>query len=40
MPSTETIPVGMDFIHRVQNEHPFIVNNEFPIIIASRLTAP
>jgi hypothetical protein len=40
MPSGETVPVGVDFIYRVQNQNPFIVNNEFPIIIASRLTAP
>lgn len=40
MPSGETIPVGVDFIHRVQHQYPFIVSNEHPVLIASRLTQP
>lgn len=40
MPSNTTLPVGVDFVHRVQSEHPFLVNSDFPVIIASRLTSP
>lgn len=40
MPSTGTLVVGVDFVFRVSTQHPFLVNSDFPVIIASRLTAP
>lgn len=40
MPSTDTIPQGVDFIHRVQSEHPFLVATGNAIVIASRLSQP
>lgn len=40
MPSNTTLPVGTDFIYRIQSQFPFLVNSDFPVIIASRLTAP
>lgn len=35
-----SLTVGVDFIHRVQTQNPFLVNSDFPVIIASRLTSP
>ncbi len=32
--------VTVDFIYRVQHQHPFLVNSDFPVVIASRLTQP
>ena len=40
MPSNLTQPVGVDFVHRVQTQHPFLVNSSFPVLVGSRLTAP
>lgn len=40
MPSNSTIPQGVDFVHRVQSEHPFIVATGNAVVIASRLTQP
>jgi hypothetical protein len=40
MPSGQTIPVGVDFIHRIQSEHPVIIATGNGIVIASRLTSP
>lgn len=40
MPSTGTLVVGVDFVHRVQTQNPFLINTPFPVLIASRLTAP
>lgn len=36
MPSSVT--VGVDFIHRVQTQFPFLVATGTPVVIASRLT--
>ena len=40
MGSGQTIPVGVDFVHRVQSQNPFLVNTEFPVLIGSRLSQP
>lgn len=40
MPSGQTIPVGVDFIHRIQTQNPFIVATGNGVVLASRLTSP
>lgn len=40
MPSNTTEPIGIDFVMRIQSQFPFLVNSDFPMLIASRLTAP
>lgn len=40
MPSTSTIPVGVPFVYLVQSENPFLVNSDFPALIASSLSLP
>lgn len=40
MPSGQTIPVGVDFVMHISSQFPFLVNSDFPVIIASRLTSP
>lgn len=40
MPSNTTLPVGVDFVFRIASQNPFLVNSDFPAIIASRLTFP
>jgi len=40
MPSISTNPRGVDFIHRIQSEHPFLIATDNGIVIASRLTQP
>lgn len=38
--SNQTIPVGVDFVFRIQDQHPFLVNDEFPVLIGDRLETP
>jgi len=40
MPSASTAPTGVTFVHRIQSENPFLICSDFPVLIASRLTAP
>ena len=40
MPSASTTVAGVGFIYRIQTQNPFLISSDFPVVIASRLTAP
>ena len=36
--STSTVVVGVDFVHRIQSEYPFLIATGNGVLIASRIT--